>query len=110
MKGLSLTLEIVIIAIVLLVTALVILTVFGGQMANVLSALGIVQTNTVQVSQCQTMCSNWCLTNRPSPSAEWTLFFFTPAGTTTPVQCSTVMANMKDSTGVSKCKCTLTSS
>jgi hypothetical protein len=109
MKGLSLTLEIVIIAIVLLVTALVILTVFGGQMANILSALGIVQTSTVQVSQCQTMCSNWCLMNRPATDTEWSTFSYQPPGTTADsdkIQCSNVMKNAGGTT-TSKCKCTM---
>jgi hypothetical protein len=108
MKGLSLTLEIVIIAIVLLVTALVILTIFGGQMANVLASLGILQTSTVQVSQCQSMCSNWCLTNRPEAGTDWGKFSFLPAGVTDEskrIQCTTVMSNA-GGTG-SSCKCTL---
>jgi hypothetical protein len=109
MKGLSMTLEIVIIAIVLLVTALVILTIFGGQMANVLSALGILQTGTVEVSQCQTLCSNWCLANRPDPSTPWTNLGYTPAGEGAKrVECSTVMAKMGTTTSTN-CKCTLTS-
>ncbi|MFH0956920.1 MAG: hypothetical protein V1813_03585 [Candidatus Aenigmatarchaeota archaeon] len=107
MKGLSMTLEIVIIAIVLLVTALVILTIFGGQMANVLSALGILQTSTVESSQCQTMCSNWCLVNRPDTKVAWTTLTFTrnKADGTGPetIGCNTIMSKL----GSTECKCTI---
>jgi hypothetical protein len=105
MKGLSLTLEIVIIAIVLLVTALVILTIFGGQMAQVLSALGILQSSTVESSQCQTLCSNWCLVNRGQAGTGWdTLSYNKQDGT--PVSCATVMSKLGTSSSPN-CKCTL---
>ncbi len=63
MKGLSLTLSIVIIAIVLLVTALVIMTIFGTQISSVMNTLGIWSTDTLKVNLCQQKCATWCQLN-----------------------------------------------
>lgn len=107
MKGLSMTLEIVIIAIVLLVTALVLLTVFGGQMSNVLATLGFFQGNTVQVSQCQSLCSNWCFANRPETvGPAWGTFTFEYQGKT--INCANDVMNKlpASSTPNTNCKCT----
>jgi hypothetical protein len=70
MKGLSLTLTIVIIAIVLLVTALVIMTIFGGQMAQVLGILNPWSSAMLESNLCQQKCATQCqLTSRPT--IEW---------------------------------------
>ncbi|MCD6496139.1 MAG: hypothetical protein J7K54_02605 [Candidatus Aenigmarchaeota archaeon] len=74
MKGLSLTLTIVIIAIVLLVTALVIMTIFGTQMGNIMGVLGIWSTDTMKVNLCQQKCATYCQLNPGSPGADWSQF------------------------------------
>ncbi|MBN1896824.1 MAG: hypothetical protein JW789_03820 [Candidatus Aenigmarchaeota archaeon] len=61
MKGLSMTLSIVIVAIVLLVTALVVLTIFGGQMSRFLSIFGGVQDEAVLQSACNQRCASYCM-------------------------------------------------
>ena len=60
MKGMSLTLTIVVIAIVLLVTALVIMTIFGAQMAQVMGILNPWSTAMLETNLCQQACATWC--------------------------------------------------
>jgi hypothetical protein len=106
MKGLSLTLEIVIIAIVLLVTALVILTIFGGQMQSILATLGFFQGNTVQMTQCQTMCTNWCFANPGDvgkAGKPWGELTFDYQGKL--INCGTVMTNTAGAAVGAKCTC-----
>ncbi len=63
MKGLSLTLQIVIIAIVLLVTALVILTIFGGQIAKILGIMDPLADETLKQTNCRNACATYCMLN-----------------------------------------------
>jgi hypothetical protein len=60
MKGLSLTLTIVIVAIVLLVTALVIMTIFGGQMAQFIGILNPWSESMLKQSLCNQKCAAYC--------------------------------------------------
>jgi len=60
MKGLSLTLEIIIIAIVLLVTALVIMAIFGGQMATIIGILNPWSANLLEQNLCTQKCASYC--------------------------------------------------
>jgi hypothetical protein len=71
MKGLSLTLTIVIIAIVLLVTALVIMTIFGGQMAQVLGILNPWSSAMLETNLCQQACATWCQLHQGQPGTDW---------------------------------------
>ena len=60
MKGLSMTLTIVIVAIVLLVTALVIMTIFGAQMAQIVGILNPWSSSQLELSLCQQACASKC--------------------------------------------------
>jgi hypothetical protein len=60
MKGLSLTLTIVIVAIVLLVTALVIMTIFGGQIAQFIGILNPWSEAMLKQSLCNQKCAAYC--------------------------------------------------
>jgi hypothetical protein len=102
MKGISLTLTIVIVAIVLLVTALVIMTVFSGQIARIMTLLGIWSDEAVAQGICKTRCSAWCSDNpgKDGP-ASWTeVGDEVVISDTVKKSCSTVMVNQP-------CKCTL---
>ena len=72
MKGLSLTLTIVIVAIVLLVTALVIMTIFGAQMANILNILNPWAKAALDQNSCNQKCAAWCMANIGKTEADWT--------------------------------------
>jgi hypothetical protein len=71
MKGLSLTLTIVIIAIVLLVTALVIMTIFGGQMAQFIGILNPWSAQVLNQNLCYQQCAAWCQGNPGAPGTGW---------------------------------------
>ncbi len=60
MKGLSLTLTIVIVAIVLLVTALVVMTIFGGQIAQFIGILNPWSEAMLKQSLCNQKCAAYC--------------------------------------------------
>jgi len=106
MKGLSLTLTIVIIAIVLLVTALVIMTIFGTQMGNIMGVLGIWSTDTMKVNLCQQRCAAWCQANPglTSPKDGWRQFTVSVDKTKTPEHCDKVMQDAGIDT---QCTCSL---
>jgi hypothetical protein len=70
MKGLSLTLEIVIIAIVLLVTALVILTIFGGQIAKIIGVVDPLTDTTLKQTNCRNSCATFCMMNPPTRNSQ----------------------------------------
>lgn len=99
MKGLSLTMEIVIIAIVLLVTALVVMTIFSGQMGSIMTILGIWSSDTMQQNFCRQKCAAWCQVNigKTAPSDNWNSFTIEKSD----VKCSTVMAQL------GSCSCSL---
>jgi hypothetical protein len=99
MKGLSLTLEIVIIAIVLLVTALVIMTIFSGQMGNVMGILGIWSSDTMNQNYCRQQCAAWCQGNPGKPSTGWAEHDAT--WTSNSKTCSSIMNGLGD------CTCTV---
>ncbi len=71
MKGMSMTLTIVVVAIVLLVTALVIMTVFGAQMAQVMGVLNPWSSSMLQSSLCQQKCATACQLNPDKPTIPW---------------------------------------
>ena len=71
MKGLSLTLTIVIIAIVLLVTALVIMTIFGSQMAKIMNILTPWVDTSLKENDCRNRCASWCLSHPSTASTAW---------------------------------------
>jgi hypothetical protein len=71
MKGLSLTLTIVIVAIVLLVTALVVMTIFGAQMANILNILNPWAKGALDQNSCRQQCASWCMANVGKTEADW---------------------------------------
>lgn len=71
MKGLSLTLTIVIVAIVLLVTALVIMTIFGAQMAQIMGVLNPWSSAMLETNLCQQACSTWCSLNPGDTGPDW---------------------------------------
>ncbi|UCD02715.1 MAG: hypothetical protein JSV63_02915 [Candidatus Aenigmatarchaeota archaeon] len=96
MKGLSLTLSIVIIAIVLLVTALVIMTIFGSQIAQILSILNPWSQQALESNLCQQKCATWCqlnpgLTSPPNGWNEFTIDRTLPDNSKKPVPCGEIM-------------------
>ncbi len=97
MKGLSMTLSIVIVAIVLLVTALVVLTIFGGQMSRFLAIFGGVQNDAVLQSACQQKCASYCMGHMSDPDIKngylWTDIGSVTAPDGEPASCSGVMAD-----------------
>ncbi len=105
MKGLSLTLTIVIIAIVLLVTALVIMTIFGSQMAQVIGVLNPWSSSMLESSLCQQKCATWCQLNpdKSGPTGGWGAFEVETSDGK-PENCDTVMARAAGD-DVGNCKC-----
>lgn len=100
MKGLSLTLSIVIIAIVLLVTALVIMTIFGAQMAQFVGILNPWSEQMLQQNLCNQRCAAYCQGHLgEAPSHSWSDIgsVKTQSGD---VPCSQIMAGISD-----ECKC-----
>jgi len=97
MKGLSLTLQIVIIAIVLLVTALVILTIFGSQIAKILGIVDPLTDNTLKQSNCRNACATYCMLNPSTKDpVDWSTVDQGGSG-----GCSTIMP----AAGAASCKC-----
>ena len=109
MKGLSMTLTIVIIAIVLLVTALVILTMFGGQMAAIATIFGGLQTDTIDQDLCNQRCSAYCTAHYSEIPAGVGGFSWTALGAGNTIKhsdgsvttCDAIMQGI----GVDICKC-----
>ncbi len=106
MKGLTLTMEIVIIAIVLLVTALVIMTIFGGSIASFLGILNPWSASLMEQNLCNQRCAAWCQGHLGSPEVSWadtSLRVQTQSGEQS---CSAIMSGLSD-----KCSCrTITTS
>ena len=105
MKGLSLTLTIVIVAIVLLVTALVIMTIFGGQMAQILGILNPWSSAMLESNLCQQACSTWCQLHTGSPGTEWGELTIKTQTKPDGKSCSLVMQESIGSTQIGKCEC-----
>jgi hypothetical protein len=103
MKALSLPLTIVIIAIVLLVVALVIMTIFTGQMASIIGFLNPWAQKTVSENLCYDSCASWCRGHIGEKSIEWSeLKVDTQGGEKS---CDSIMQEaMGDDIG--KCTCT----
>jgi len=103
MKGLTLTMEIVIIAIVLLVTALVIMTIFGGSIASFLGILNPWSAALMEQNLCNQRCAAWCQGHLGTADVAWSdLKVQTQSGEQA---CSTIMTGISD-----KCSCrTITS-
>ena len=99
MKGLSLTLTIVIVAIVLLVTALVIITIFSSEITRIMVALGIVSNDAFTVNICQQKCAQWCSANR-LPDIGWDTFKIQIDPNTEPAPCGPIMTSI-----VAQCEC-----
>ncbi len=96
MKGLSLTLTIVIVAIVLLVTALVVMTIFGGQIAQFIGILNPWSEAMLKQSLCNQKCAAYCQghvgIDRPVP---WSTIKDIDAQSE-PKACSVIMADISD--------------
>ena len=97
MKGLSLTLTIVIVAIVLLVTALVVMTIFGGQIAQFIGILNPWSEAMLKQSLCNQRCAAYCqghvgITD-PVP---WSNPALTIDAQSEPKDCSTIMSGISD--------------
>ena len=71
MKGLTLTLEVIIIAIVLLVTALVIMTIFGGQIAQFIGIINPWSEQMLNQNLCYQQCATWCQGNPGESGQPW---------------------------------------
>jgi hypothetical protein len=71
MKGLSMTMNVIIIAIVLLVTALVVMTIFGGQIAQFLGILNPWSAGMLESNLCSQACATWCSLNQGSSGTDW---------------------------------------
>ncbi len=98
MKGLTLTMEIVIIAIVLLVTALVIMTIFGGSIASFLGILNPWSASLMEQNLCNQRCASWCQGHLGSPTKAWSeLDVQTQTGQQ---YCNTIMSGISD-----ECSC-----
>jgi len=65
------TLTIVIVAIVLLVTALVIMTIFGGQMAQFMGILNPWSQGILESNLCQQACATYCQQHPNEASTPW---------------------------------------
>ncbi len=103
MKALSLPLTIVIIAIVLLVVALVIMTVFSGQMASIIGFLNPWAEKTVSENLCYDECASWCRGHVGDPSIDWKdLKVDTQSGEKT---CDGIMTEAMGE-DIGKCTCT----
>lgn len=95
MKGLSLTLTIVIVAIVLLVTALVVMTIFGGQIAQFIGILNPWSEAMLKQSLCNQKCAAYCQGHVGEGSVEWGLIGNIDAQSE-PKACSTIMAEISE--------------
>jgi hypothetical protein len=100
MKGLTLTMEIVIIAIVLLVTALVIMTIFGGSIASFLGILNPWSQSLMEQNLCNQRCAAYCQGHLGTADVGWSeLKVQTQSGTQ---DCSTIMQGLTEG---DKCSC-----
>ena len=107
MKGLSLTLTIVIIAIVLLVTALVIMTIFGAQMAQVMGILNPWSSAMLESNLCQQKCSTQCQLSR-LPTIPWVSMSVITQSHPNGQDCATIMmtaAGVKSIDEIGPCQC-----
>lgn len=105
MKGLSLTLTIVIIAIVLLVTALVIMTIFSSQMSQVLGILNPWSTAILESNLCQQKCATQCQLTQ-LPTIEWSSIRVKTQTNPEGIGCDTIMRRAAGSDAIDNCKCT----
>jgi len=94
MKGLTLTMEIVIIAIVLLVTALVIMTIFGGAIASVFGILNPWSETMMEQNPCSQRCAAWCQGHLGTASVEWTSSDMNVQTQSGPKSCATIMSGL----------------
>ena len=95
MKGLSLTLTVVIVAIVLLVTALVVMTIFGGQIAQFIGILNPWSENMLKQSLCNQKCAAYCQGHIGEGSVPWSTIGSIDAQSD-PKACSTIMGEISD--------------
>jgi len=102
MKGLSLTLEVIVIAIVLVVTILVVITVFNKQIAQFLATINPWSEEKAMYSLCQDKCSTYCTAHLGESGTEWTAMDITYRGETK--NCDDVMKKvLGDEKGTCKC-------
>ena len=95
MKGLMLTMEIVVIAIVLLVTALVVMTIFGGQIAQFIGIINPWSATVLSENLCNQQCASWCQGHLGSTGVQWSsLTVQTQSGSK---QCGEVMSAISES-------------
>jgi len=99
MKGLTLTLQVIIVAIVLLVTALVVMTIFGGQIGQFISTLNPWSENMLKQNLCSQKCAAWCQGNPGKPGIDWGTLKTIDAQTA-PKDCASIMADIAPD-----CKC-----
>jgi len=108
MKGLSTTLSIVIIAIVLLVTALVIMTIFGGSMANIIGILNPWSKEMLETNLCQQKCAAYCQANPETTGTDWINIKIQrkdDKGTIILTDCAQVLGTATGQAGAGKCGC-----
>jgi len=105
MKGLSLTLELVIIAIVLLVTALVIMTIFGGQIAAIVGILNPWSQSMLESNLCQQSCATWCQLHTGSAETDWSSLIIKTQSNPSK-SCTDVMReSLGSNADIGKCQC-----
>jgi hypothetical protein len=103
MKALSLPLTIVIIAVVLLVSALVVMTVFSGQMAQFIGVLNPWSQQRISESLCYDQCASWCRAHAGEAGLEWAdVEVETQGGTST---CDGIMREVMGEQ-IGSCQCT----
>ncbi len=96
MKGLSLTLTVVIVAIVLLVTALVVMTIFGGQIAQFIGILNPWSEAMLKQSLCNQKCAAYCQGHSGvTDPVSWSTIGNIDAQAE-PKACSVIMADISD--------------
>ncbi len=103
MKALSLPLTIVIIAIVLLVTALVVTTIFGGQIAQFVGVLNPWAQKSISENLCYDRCASWCRGHAGDPGPAWSeLEVDTQSGK---INCDEIMREAMGE-DIGSCECT----
>jgi hypothetical protein len=102
MKGLSLTLSIVVVAIALIVTVLVVTTVFNKEIANFVSILNPWAEEKSMENLCQDRCASYCRMNIGKAGTDWKDLGITIRGETT--QCDEVMSSILGE-DIGSCRC-----
>jgi hypothetical protein len=104
MKGLSLTLSVIVVAIALIVTVLVVVTIFNKQVVQFLNTLNPWSDDKVKTSLCQDKCSTYCSVNLGETGTEWSSLQIELRGESS--KCDAVMRSVfGQDADIGSCRC-----